>query len=195
MTPTPRHPCPIFTLDTVSHHALSSMPERVVIVMADETKDAKTMLGDLIKKRDELNIAIRVLSETIGVTEAAAIEIGTPTKQVDRGGDFDPLSVVYPGMFYGKSQTQAARLLLEQVRPRPIPTKVIAACFKKGGLEIGGKKPLVNLWGSLDRDEDFLLIPKAGWTLAEWHPASVVVQSRKNRGKKSAEEEVESGNA
>ena len=36
-------------------------------------------------------------------------------------------------------------------------------CLKKGGLEIGGKKPDVNLWSVLNRASDtFILVPKAG---------------------------------
>lgn len=160
--------------------------------MADDKKP-EAILRELIGRRDELNIAIRILQETIGVTDAAQVETGPTQQQAqDRqtgGADFDPLAVVFPGMFYGKSQTQASKLLLEQVRPRPLPTKVIASCMEKGGLKIGGKKPLVNLWGTLDRDEDFLLVPKAGWTLAEWHSPSTIAEYRKRRGKKGPNEE------
>lgn len=157
--------------------------------MADE-KNPKEILEELIQKRDELNIAIRILQHAIGVSESVRGEVGSPKPGVERqaGADFDPLAVVFPGMFYGKSQTQAAKLLLEQVRPRPLQTKSIAACLEKGGLKIGGKKPLVNLWGSLDRDENFLLVPKAGWSLTEWHSPSTVAEYRKKRGKKDVEE-------
>ncbi len=158
--------------------------------MADEKKP-DAILADLIRKRDDLNTAIRILQETIGTADSAQIEIGPAQLPQNRatGADFDPLAVVFPGMFYGKSQPKAAKLLLEQVRPRPLQTKVIAACLEKGGLKIGGKKPLVNLWSTLDRDEDFLLVPKAGWTLAEWHSPSTIAEYRKKRGKKGAEEE------
>src|SRR5262249_54573938 len=94
-----------------------------------------------------------------------------------------PLSIVYPGIFFGKTQPQAVKLLLEKVG-RPTPMRVLLEALEKGGLKVGGKKPAVNLWGVLDRNSDtFILVPKAGWALTAWYEPSVRAKMRK----KSAE--------
>ncbi len=151
-----------------------------------DTKDVKALLTDAIRKRDELNTFIKVLQEMggVGVTaestpsEAAADQQPTPGQEVA-----EPLTAVFPGMFFGKTQPQAAKLLLERVR-RPVPTKMIIECFKKGGLTVGGKKPMVNLWSVLDRaNETFILVPKAGWGLVEWYEPSVIAKYREKQPK------------
>src|SRR5207253_3072858 len=139
-----------------------------VIRMADEKKDPKVILADAIKKRDELNTFIKVLQEVIGndALQIGVSDSATPSESVKvktRGDIADPEMIVYPGMFFGKTQPEAVEVLLREIR-RPIKTRVIAACLEKGGLPLKSKKPLVNLWGALRRNADtFILVPKAGW--------------------------------
>lgn len=170
--------------------------------MAEQTKDAKAILTAAIKKRDELNVFIRMYQEMLGISDAAQDEngaAGPATKTNDRpiqGAEFDPSTVVYPGMFFGRSQPQAVRLLLEQVKAssnqaRPVPTKILIECLEKGGLKVGGKKPAVNLWGVLSRGEDFILIPKAGWALSGWYDAATVARLRKQEPEKADDEKEE----
>ncbi len=152
--------------------------------MTDPAKDPQAILAEAIKKRDELNIFIRMYQEMLGDAATQQPESGsTTTKEAARpggGNDFDPLSVVYPGMFFGKSQPQAVHLLLDQVKPRPVPTRLLIECLEKGGLKVGGKKPAVNLWGVLNRNAgEFILVPKAGWGLVEWYEPSVIAKFRK----------------
>lgn len=163
--------------------------------MGEEKKDPRTLLAEAIRKRDELNTFIKVLQEMIGSDHASDASI-TPvatkphTKAEKPSGEVsDPLTVVYPGMFFGKTQSQSAELLLEKVG-RPFKTKLIWECFQKGGLSAkGGKQPLANLWGILDRNkETFVLVPKAGWGLVKWYEPNVIAKYRKEGGKENDNE-------
>jgi len=155
-----------------------------------ETKDINALLTEAIRKRDELNTFIKVLQEMGGTslpTETAPTDAG---QQQTSGQEVtDPLSAVYPGMFFGKTQPQAVKALLDKMKPRPVKTKTIVDCLKKGGLEVGGKKPEVNLWGVLNRSSDtFILVPKAGWGLVEWYDPSVIAKMRKEAPKENGED-------
>jgi hypothetical protein len=153
-----------------------------------ENKDVKALLADAIRKRDELNTFIKVLQEMAG---GPVIPEGTNDSLLPATAQdiTDPLTAVFPGMFFGKTQTQAVKLLLERVDKRPVKTKVIIECLKKGGLAIGGKKPDVNLWGVLNRSSDFILVPKAGWGLVDWYEPSVIAKYRKEGPKENGEED------
>lgn len=163
--------------------------------MADEKKDPRAMLEEAIRRRDELNTFIKVYQQMLGLTpDETATPASNGAKEepaIDttaRG--FDPLSVVYPGMFFGKSQPQAVKALLERVKPRPLKTRLVLEALAKGGAPIGGKKPSVNLWGVLNRNQDtFILVPKAGWGLVDWYEPSVIARMRKETDEKSDEEE------
>ena len=55
---------------------------------------------------------------------------------------------------------------------------------------MGGKKPEINLWGTLNRNKDiFILVPKAGWGLVDWYDPSVIAKYRKEGSKENGEEE------
>lgn len=158
--------------------------------MSEEKKDSKMLLADAIKKRDELNTFIKVLQEMIGAEPVSLITSDStqPTEAAKVQLEIsDPSTVLYPGMFFGKSQPQAVKLLLEKVR-RPLKTRTVIECLDKGGMKIGGKKPTVNLWGVLNRNQDtFILVPKAGWGLVEWYDAAVIAKYRKEDVKESDE--------
>jgi hypothetical protein len=158
--------------------------------MADEKRDPKALLEDAIRRRNELNTFIKVLQEMIGgggapeatAEGAGAKEAGSPSTDVA-----DPMSVVFPGMFFGKSQPQAVKMLLERVR-RPLKTRAIIEALDKGGMKVGGKNPNVNLWSILKRaDEIFIIVPKAGWGLIDWYDAKVIEKMRKEGGKENGE--------
>lgn len=162
--------------------------------MPEEKKDPKALLIDAIRKRDELNTFIKVLQEMTGQTEATSVSSNSsqkPTETLLLGEVTDPMSVVYPGLFFGKSQPQAVKLLLERVK-RPLKMRAVMECLEKGGLKIGGKEPNVNLWGVLNRNADiFIRVPKAGWGLVEWYEPSVIAKYRKEGGSKEGDETKE----
>jgi hypothetical protein len=159
--------------------------------------NTKVLLEAAVTKRDELNTFIKVLSEMLGVPgesgASPALRPSMDTPPVDTGDPgFDPMSVVYPGMFFGKSQTKAARMLLEKVKPRLVKTRTIYEALKKGGLNVGGKKPLVNLWGVLQRNKKvFILVPKAGWGLVEWYTPAEIAKMRSQPVQEAEEEKSE----
>jgi hypothetical protein len=170
--------------------------------MSEESKDPKTILQEAIRKRDELNTFIKVFQQMAGVSEpdSQSAAPGDPkagaTNTLD--ANFDPLALVFPGMFFGQSQPQAARMFLERCKPRPQKTKTIVDALGKGGSPVGGKNPAVNLWGILNRNPDiFVLVPKAGWGLAEWYNAAVIAKMRQGGSKdeEEAKEEAKEGDA
>jgi hypothetical protein len=179
-------------------HTIHIGKEMITMVEEKIKKDPKFLLEEAIKKRDDLNIFIKVLEEMIGTSSDSSQGVSGASKgsEVIPAGEIsDPLSVIYPGMFFGKSQPQAVKLLLERVR-RPLKMKRILECLEKGGLKIGGKKPGTNLWGTLNKNTDiFILVPKAGWALTDWYDASVVTKYRKEsegkEGENGKEEESE----
>lgn len=154
--------------------------------MAAELRDPKAILEDAIKKRDELNTFIKVYQQMLGLGADEGSST-TPAQSAsaisaEAGDAFDPLSVVFPGMFFGQSQPQAVKMLLEKCKPRPVKMKTILAALEKGGLKVGGKKPDVNLWGVLNRNEDtFILVPRAGWGLVEWYDSAVIAKMRTSK--------------
>jgi hypothetical protein len=162
--------------------------------MPEERKDPKVLLEDAIRRRDELNTFIKVLQEMIGgVTASEDPADKSKVRTLDESvsitarATFDPATVVYPGMFFGKSQPQAAKLLLEHAR-RPLKTKLIVELLERGGCKVGGKKPSVNLWGVLKRNTDmFALVPKAGWGLVDWYEPSVLAKMQKEVPKEDEE--------
>jgi len=172
--------------------------------MASELPNPRAILEDAIKKRDELNTFIKVYQQMLGISDgeggsasgSASPTPNGPTAAEVAGDAFDPLSVVFPGMFFGKTQPQAVKMLLEKCKPRPVKMRLILAALEKGGLKVGGKKPDVNLWGVLDRNPDtFILVPKAGWGLVEWYDSGVIAKMRSKNddddGAKSDEPESE----
>lgn len=176
-----------FLLDKVGVMPYSDC-HKEVMVMPEEKKDPKVLLGEAVRKRDELNTFIKVLQEMIGSeTVQGDITGGKPIELPPTGEVADPLAVVYPGMFFGKSQPQAVKLLLERVK-RPLKTRFVLECLEKGGMKVGGKKPAVNLWGVLNRNsETFILVRKAGWGLVEWYEPGVIAKYRKEGGKEGEE--------
>jgi hypothetical protein len=131
---------------------------------------------------------------TISPNDAAPADSAQQSPAISGQEVADPITAVFPGMFWGKSQPVAVKLLLERVR-RPLKLKTILECLAKGGLEVGGKNPTTNLWGVLNRaSETFVMVPKAGWGLIEWYDAGVIAKMRKegNGNKENGEEEKES---
>lgn len=160
-----------------------------------ESRDAKGLLADAIKKRDDLNTFIRMMQELIG-TATSETEASSPAMPgaAAIGTDTDPLAGVFAGQFFGKSQPQAARAFLETTKPRPMPTKVIVQALEKGGAPVGGKNKATNLWGVLNRNQkDFILVPKAGWGLVEWYDPAVINRMRANGA--ARDEEPDGGDA
>lgn len=165
--------------------------------MAEE-KSPKDLLTEAIKKRDDLNTFIKVLQGMLGISDQdSPPKSSSPVQQseIASNGDIaDPQSVVYPGLFFGKSQTQATRILLERVK-RPLKVKAIVDCLDKGGLKVGGKNPVVNLWGVLNRSKDFVHVPNAGCGLVDWYDPAVLAKMKREADKSEDRATDEEGSA
>lgn len=170
--------------------------------MLEISGDTKLLLTGAIRKRDELNTFIKVLQEMLGADSAVqddetAAGSGADTSQGAGSEVKDPLAAVYAGQFFGQTQPAATVMLLKHVR-KPLKTRIILDCLKKGGLEVGGKNPSINLWGTLNRNKKkFVLVPKAGWALREWYDEKSLAKMGKsdrddNENSDDLEEEKES---
>jgi hypothetical protein len=175
-----------------SHTISAIQSDKGVMKMADETQDLKGVLEDLIRQRDELNVAIKVLQGRMGGAGSAIDPANKPIGENTPSGEVsDPLSVVYAGLFFGKTQTQAVKAFLERVR-RPVKTPLLVEGLKKGGCTVGGSMPARNLWGVLNRFPDtFVLVPRAGWGLVEWYELAVLAKMRRDKSEENGEEKKE----
>jgi hypothetical protein len=80
----------------------------------------------------------------------------------------DPLSLIHGMVFFGKSQSQAAKAFLQMVG-YPLSTQVILEGIEKGGVKVGGKDPKQNLYTILERSPEFERVRRGGiWALATW---------------------------
>lgn len=145
----------------------------------------------------EIEKARRRISTFQAMIEEWELELGIARTRPDSGaqghdaggkkalsGD-DPLAGM-PGMiFFGKSQTEAAKLLLERVG-YPLKTAIVLAGVEKGGVKVGGKTETVkkqNLYTILNRSPEFGRVARDTWGLIGWPGVS----------KKSADEPAENG--
>ena len=82
----------------------------------------------------------------------------------------DPLSAVQGMIFFGKSQPEAVRSLLELVG-YPLKTAQLVDGIERGGAKVGGATPAAkktNLYTILQRSQDFGKVARDTWGLVEW---------------------------
>ena len=106
-----------------------------------------------------------------GSTSASSVIAAVPTVAKEQSVGGDALSVVREYEFHNKSQTEAARIVLERVG-YPLSTQQIMDAISRGGLSVGGKTPQTqktNLYTILHRSkENFGLAAKDRWGLRGW---------------------------
>lgn len=94
-------------------------------------------------------------------------------------------------IFFGKSQTEAAKMLLERVA-YPLKTSVLLAGIEKGGVKVGGKNEIVkkqNLYTILNRSPEFGRAARDTWGLIGWPGISKKSAEEENGKKSEATEE------
>jgi hypothetical protein len=150
--------------------------------MAIQSEVLEAALNELRKRREQLDRAIEGLEMELGISS------GTPTSTaqseqnsvVSRSGEgADVLSKVYQGQFFGKSQTQAARELLNMVR-RPLKTPILSDALSKSGMKVN----ISSLYTAFKRSPDFVLVLPNTWGVKEWYPdgvKSLTVEKRPKR--------------
>lgn len=93
-----------------------------------------------------------------------------PAGTSKNGSESDPVSMVKEWQFYGKSQVEAAKMLLELVK-HPLSTNHILEGIEKGGVKIGGKTERdrkTNFYTILHRSKEFVRIARDTWALSTW---------------------------
>jgi hypothetical protein len=140
--------------------------------MPSQNEILEAAVNELRKRRDQLDRAIEALEAELGISTVAQ----TATQTVPDAKPFaargneahDLLKMVYEGQFYGKSQTQAAKDLLNLVR-RPVKTPIIGEALKKSGMKVHAP----SLYTAFKRSPEFVLVLPNTWGLAEWYPEGV----------------------
>lgn len=157
----------------------------------------KQTIVDLIQKYqgkvDHYQAMIAELQGELGDFVApASIAASSDAKTVVDAGN--PLAAVKEYQFYGKSQPEAARLLLELVG-RPLSTEQMVEGLEKGSVEVGGttaKDKKQNLYTILGRSGQFGRAAKNTWGLLGWPKVQPVKKGVKENGQEK-EAEAESG--
>ena len=136
--------------------------------MASDVLEAA--LNELRKRREQLDRAIEGLEAELGISS------GTPTapssiaefRATGSNERTDLLTQVYEGQFFNKSQTQAAKDLLNMAK-RPLKTPVINDALTKSGMKVYGP----SLYTAFKRSPDFVLVLPNTWGLKEWYPEGI----------------------
>lgn len=142
--------------------------------MAQEIDDA-AVLTYLKAKRAALDAHIAGLEAILGTGQAplgngAVLGIEPPA---GAAGQSDRLG---PGAFHGMSIPEAARKYLEITKKKQ-KTRAICDALLEGGIETGSKNFYNNVYASLRRTKDFIML-RNYWALASWHPTRAVVPAK-----------------
>jgi len=132
----------------------------------------QSMIGEYRRKIETYQTMIAEWEQEIGGNSQSLQTAGeTPPsgkKTAASGGDV--MSLVRDYQFFGKSQPEAAKLLLEMVG-HPLKTGVILAAVEKGGLKIGGKSEKdrkQNFYTILNRSSDLGRVARDTWGVVGW---------------------------
>lgn len=141
--------------------------------MDDKRQVWRLALEEAIAERERIDSVISFYSEKLGrdpASTAAAADQMTDTAQPAPPGA-SPLILVSEGEFWGMSTPKATAALLDKSgRTRPLKTREILQCLRKGGVNFGGKNPEGTLYRSLGRDPRFTNVGKSTWGLSAWYP-------------------------
>lgn len=76
---------------------------------------------------------------------------------------------IQAGEFHNLSYTKAAKAILEKTNRKALTTQEILAYFERSGRKIPGKIPSATLYSSLKKSDDFELVSRNTWGLADWY--------------------------
>ncbi|HLM79046.1 MAG TPA: hypothetical protein VK302_00295 [Terriglobales bacterium] len=119
----------------------------------------------------------------VGAIATTAAANGSEKSAID-----DPVAGVKKYQFFGKSQPEAAKMLLEFVT-HPLLTEEIVDGLEKGGVTVGGKTPKdkkTNLYTILQRSGDFVRFKKGTWGLPNWPGAPKKEEQEKEENEKAS---------
>ncbi|MBI3059089.1 MAG: hypothetical protein HYY81_07245 [Deltaproteobacteria bacterium] len=133
------------------------------MIMPGQNEVFEAALNELRKKREQIDRAIEALEAQLGIPSVASPSL-TPI-ETKIGEASDVVTTIYEGQFHGKSQTQAAKDLLNTSR-RPLKTPIIMEALVKAGMTAR----LSSLYTAFKRSPDFILVGRNLWGLKEWYP-------------------------
>lgn len=141
--------------------------------MATPSDVLEAALNELRKRREQLDRTIDGLESELGISsgsQTAPSPIAEPQTFRPRGTSeqTDLLKMVYEGQFYGKSQTQAAKELLNLIK-RPLKTPILCEALTKSGMKVYAP----SLYTTFKRSSDFVLVLPNTWGLKEWYPGGI----------------------
>src|SRR5271157_4929547 len=76
---------------------------------------------------------------------------------------------IQAGEFHNLSYTKAAKAILEKTSRKPLTTQEILSYFERSGRKMPGKNPSATLYSSLKKSNDFELVARNTWGLADWY--------------------------
>jgi hypothetical protein len=98
-----------------------------------------------------------------------AVATGASNRQDVAPGE-DPIGWISGMIFFNKTQTQAAKMILEKVG-YPLSTVLLLSGVERGGLKVGGKTDIAkkqNLYTILNRNPEFGRVKRDTWGLVGW---------------------------
>jgi len=160
---------------------MAIIPERCP-QMVESSTAALTVLEELRKERDELNIVIQALEKRMGIVsahkEGETANQGSPKVTVT-------LESIPVGFFHNLSQAAAAEKLLRMNPGHPLTTNEILEAFRKSGMDASGKNAVTILYTALKRGPKFERVAGKAWGLSEWYP-----EKKRKKDEKDENEEV-----
>ncbi len=119
------------------------------------------------KKIETYQAFIAEYEQQLGAPSSSTPQSGKRTEIVP--GD-DPFAWIVGMIFFNKTQTEAAKIVLEKVG-YPLGTVQLMTAVEKGGVTIGGKTDLAkkqNFYTILNRHPDFGRAKRDTWGLIGW---------------------------
>lgn len=145
----------------------------------------REMIADYRKKIELYQLMVAEFERELGAPPSTTGEAGAK-KDVPAGAD--PISIVREYQFYGKSQVDASKLLLEMVG-HPLSTDKIMEGIERGGVKVGGASPekkKTNLYTILQRSGAFGRAARNTWGLVGWPGIKKTERDDAENGKEKA---------
>lgn len=137
----------------------------------DRSEVLRQMIGEKQKLIELYQAMVSEWKKELGESGGADSVTHDASKNGGQAAGGDALSVVKEYEFHNKSQTEAAKIVLERVG-YPLSTQLIVDAIARGGVSVGGKTmqaKKTNLYTILHRSkENFGLAAKDRWGLRGW---------------------------
>lgn len=136
----------------------------------DRAQMLQQMISEYRKKIDTYQAMISEWEKELGMNPTASAVSSDSEQPKQKGATGSITGMVRNFQFYNKTQTEAAKTLLEIVG-HPLTTEEIMEGVEKGGVKLGGKTPKdkkQNFYTILNRSKEFGRAAKNTWGIAGW---------------------------